>query len=50
MMHAICAALVIVLALAEMKAIRDLAHQHALVSIQQAAAQSTFQSSYRASY
>ncbi len=49
MMHAICAMLVLVLAVAEMKAIKDLAHQHAVVSIQQASAPSTFPSSYRAS-
>ena len=49
MMHAICATLVIVLAVAEMKAIRDWTHQHALITTQQAAASSTFQPIYRIS-
>jgi hypothetical protein len=50
MMHAICATLVIALALAEMKAIRDWTHQHALISTQQAAAYSTLQPIYRISH
>ena len=48
-MHVICATLVIALALAEMKAMRDWTRQHALISTQQAAAYSTLQPIYRIS-